>query len=92
MFDIALEAQVVFPSHLVHQCFRHNLAGNTEIEIPQVKGEGQETKSSVGSSAVTGYHKIMAVLGFQSRQESGQTLKNLFLFWPLVHVQIPCLM
>lgn len=61
----------MFPSHLVHQCLQHNLAGNTEIEISQVKRKGQETKASVGSSAVTSHLKIMAVLVFQSRQESG---------------------
>lgn len=38
VFDVALEAQVVFPSHLGHQCFQHNLAGNTEIGISQLKG------------------------------------------------------
>lgn len=34
------------------------------------------------------YLTVMAALGFESKQESGQTLKSLFLFWPLVHVQI----
>lgn len=42
-----------------------------------MKGEGQETKTSLGSRAVVGHLKIMVVLGFQSSQESSQTLKKL---------------